>query len=182
VLLITRLGLRTRTGTPRTRETFRAPEKKPGGTLLVRTRVPSLSVSRASSPLLSSLLRCERRDRQVSFSHFSCVSPSLVGSPLSLTGEGFFTAPATKDPLYAAGARARLFYTPNVIQRCGVLRGAFRLLPRGALLATRFRPFAPSRPAQTLRDVVVTVCTRVSRRGTERRRENEREREREKSY
>jgi len=121
VVLITRLGLRTRTGTPGTRETFRAPEKKTGvRTFLVRTRVPSLSLSLSLSLLLL-LLSAFPAARSESLSPIFLASLRRSPARLFLSRTKAFLRRSPLKVLCtrpARGrARARLFYTPNVIQR-----------------------------------------------------------------
>lgn len=88
VLLITRLELRTRTGTAGVRETSRAFEKK--GT--PEHGPPRVARSRDHRPPHSPLVFVSRQLAYLSLS-------------LSFVDDGFFIALATKGPLYAAGER-----------------------------------------------------------------------------
>jgi len=130
------------------------------------------SSARAFPPFLS---RWFSTARSKSLSPIFLASPARRLASFSLTKAFLRRSPLRVLCTRPGRARARaLFYTPNVIQRWSSLRGAFRLFPRGALLATRFRPLARSRPVQTLRDVVVTVYACLA---AENRAARERERE-----
>lgn len=156
VLLITRLGLRTRIGdieVPSRRSVPLKRRRYAGGGLVAPPRRPLV---------LSSSLGFRRRP-----------SPRLFLSPFRLralsvsvsrANDGFFCyRSATKGPLYGAGARG--YFTHRMLFNAhGVTRvaRAFRVsLPRRAPVIS---PFARFPPVQTLRDAaIVYACLAAGR-------------------
>lgn len=135
VLLITRLELRTRTGTAGVRETFRAFEKKGGEGGHARARPPA-SPARAIVVLISP---SEVWALSFFFALSSCLPFSPARLPSSPARKTAFLSFATKGSLYAAAERVyfirrMLFSAPR-----GYSRHVSCLLPARGLLAARSR-------------------------------------------
>ena len=97
---------------------------------------------RTTVPAFGDVL-CPEKGYQYTAAFFLAL-PLSLSHPLFTSPPGFFTLVATKGPL-SVGRRARLFYTPNVIQPRSYLRSPF-LCPPVFLRLRLFRSAAFLKP------------------------------------